>query len=335
MIKELKNITEEDLAYMNSHKVTVTEKIDLIYFKVIVSDKDVCVVTSKHKTITDVDCIINSVYKNIMQFVDINIKWNYDEIFSTFGCCEIGFFYKPVIKTCMISYPYIDHDFIIGNLYTKLKLNNDVEKLSSILGCVGVLSPICVKESLCKFDNINDYKNIVSKMTDNKTWSGNSIDDIEGIILSCGKCNYKITINNTEPNIEKTTKKLYRDTILENFCNVIFDSNSVKEILESRKSYIDKVSDLFLEYINKTNIFTKMYIEPDDILPPTTGYIGDVDYDALPSTVRLICKGNELYKNILRILLVTFNRSVFDNKFKSFNQDTRAKLTEILAKLNS
>ena len=41
MIKEFKNITDKDLAYMQTHKVTVTEKLDMIYFKVIITESGV------------------------------------------------------------------------------------------------------------------------------------------------------------------------------------------------------------------------------------------------------------------------------------------------------
>ena len=35
MIKEFKNITDKDLAYMQTHKVTVTEKLDMIFFELL------------------------------------------------------------------------------------------------------------------------------------------------------------------------------------------------------------------------------------------------------------------------------------------------------------
>ena len=334
MIKEFKNITEKDLAYMKTHKVTVTEKLDMIYFKVIITDSFVYPLTSKNKQIGEVDCIVNSIYKDIVDFVDNNIRSIHDELYSEFGNCDCGFFYKPVPKTRTITYSNCPDKFILGNIYTSAKNLNDIDKFAHMVN-VSSLKPICEKECICKFDDINDSVGIASKMTDGRTWSGNSIDDIEGVILSCGKMNYKITIIDTTPDIEKTTKKLYRDTVLENFCHVMENNNKETEIIvNSDKNYLDKVYELFLLYINKTNIFTKMFIEDEDLLPPNSGYIGDIDYDSLPSTVRLVCKGNNIYKNILRILLITFNRSVFDNKFKSFNPETRAKLTYILSKIN-
>ena len=103
----------------------------------------------------------------------------------------------------------------------------------------------------------------------------------------------------------------------------------------SDDDYIKKVCSLFLEFINTTNIFGKIFVEPEDLLPPNAGYIGDIDYNSLPATVSIICKGNDTYKNILRILLVTFNRSVFENKFKNFSYETREKMTNILVRINS
>lgn len=333
MIKEFKNITEKDLAYMKTHKVTVTEKLDLIYFKVMITESGVYPLNSKNKPISKVDCIVNSIYKDIVEFVDNSINSKYDELYKTFGNCECGFFYRPIPKTCVIEYNNLTDRFILGNLYTSDKSMNDMHKFSEIVNST-VLTPICEKECICKFDDINDSLDIVQKMTDGKTWSGNKIDQIEGIIMSCGRFNYKITINDTTPYIEKTTKKLYRDTVLENFCHVITSTDNAENIMDSDKDYIEKVCELFMEYVNNTNIFTKMYIEDEDLLPPNSGYIGDIDYDSLPPTVKLVCKGNNTYKNILRILLITFNRSVFENKFKCFNSDTRAKLTYILSKIN-
>lgn len=334
MIKEFKNITDKDLVYMRTHKVTVTEKLDMIYFKVAITNDGVYPLNSKNKDICEVDCIVNSVYKNIVDFVNDKIASKYNELHNEFGDCVCGFFYKPVPKTCTITYDSCKDEFIFGNLYTTSKELNDIDRFASIIN-VSVLKPICLKDCICDFDDINDSLDIVRKMTDGKTWSGNNIDNIEGIILSCGKMNYKVTITDTKPHIEKTTKKLYRDTILENFCRVIDNNNEEAEnIINSDKKYVDKIYDLFMLYVNKTNIFTKMYIEDEDLLPPNTGYIGDIDYSSLPSTIRLVCRNN-IYKNILRILLITFNRNVVGNKFNNFNTDIKEKLTYISSKINT
>jgi len=333
MIKEFKNITEKDLKYMRTHKVTVTEKLDLIYFKVLVTEEKIDIFTARNKPITKVDQVVNSVYKDIVEFCN---GLDREKIYETFGSCEIGFFYRPVIKTCTISYG-AGFKFVVGNLFTKDKNKKNVDIIKSVIPGVDVLTPICVKDNISDMpdDLGNDIDNAIY-FTDGKTWSGNSIYDIEGLILTCGRLNYQIIINNVEPKIEKTTKKLYRDTILENFCNFVSNNDNCQHVLEWKNtSYINKICALFLIYIDGTNIFTKLQIEADDLLPPNSGYIGDIDYNALPATVSLICKGNDTYKNILRILLVTFNRSVFENKFKNFSYETREKITKILTRINS
>lgn len=334
MIKEFKNITEKDLNYMKTHQVTVTEKLDLIYFKVFVTEEKMEVFTARNKPVTKVDQIVNSVYKDIVEFCK---GLDHQKIFETFGVCEIGFFYKPVEKTCTISYPNLPFNFIVGNLFTRNKNMKRIEVINDVIKDVGLLVPICCKENISDIPNdiSNDIDNAIY-FTDGRTWSGTSIYDIEGLILTCGRLNYQIIINHTEPNIEKTTKKLYRDTVLENFCSFVMNNEDCQHILDWKgTSYIDKICGLFLIYIDRTNIFTKLQIESDDLLPPNAGYIGDIDYDSLPTTVGLICRGNDIYKNILRILLVTFNRSVFENKFRNFSNDTSSKLTQILTRINT
>ena len=333
MIKEFKNITEKDLNYMKTHQVTVTEKLDLIYFKVFVTEDKMDVFTARNKHITEIDQIVNSVYKDIVEFCK---GLDHKKIFDTFGVCEIGFFYRPVIKTCTIKYPSA-FKFVVGNLFTKNKDKKDINFITSVIPGVDVLLPICYKENISDIPNDldNDIDNAIY-FTDGKTWSGNSIYEIEGLILTCGRLKYQIIINHTESNIEKTTKKIYRDTVLENFCSFVMNNDICQNILNhNHTSYVEKICSLFLIYIDNTNIFTKLQLEADDLLPPNNGYIGDIDYDRLPTTVSLICRGNDVYKNILRILLVTFNRNVFDNKFKNFSSDTSVKLTQILAKINS
>ena len=86
---------------MRTHKVTVTEKLDLIYFKVIVTAEKIDIFTARNKPITKVDQVVNSVYKDIVEFCN---ELDREKIYETFGSCEIGFFYRPVIKTCTISY---------------------------------------------------------------------------------------------------------------------------------------------------------------------------------------------------------------------------------------
>jgi hypothetical protein len=91
-----------------------------------------------------------------------------------------------------------------------------------------------------------------------------------------------------------------------------------------KTEYVDKISLLFKEFISVTNIFSKLYIDPDDLLPPIEGYIGDMDMSVFNDPeVKEMCETNETYKNIMRMFLHTFTHSVMDGKFKDMTEEDR------------
>lgn len=321
---------------MQSHQVTVTEKLDLIRFTVIV-DGGISVVNAKHKPIDSVDRMLNELNRNIISFVYGNVYKVVDQIMSIFGPCEIGFFYSPSQRAKTIEYSNLTNQFILYSLFTKVKQNNDINKLYELLGdSVKLFTPIAVYDNITEIGELPDDELDLAKkfVGNNEIFSGNEIENIEGLVISCGKAKYQIIINNASPNIEKTTKCIYRDTLIENFAHVIMTDPGTNLSFNYNESYIGRVCLLFLAYISKTNLFTKMLIEPEDLLPPTAGYMGDIEYDDLPSTVKIICRGNELYKNILRILLVTFKPENL-GKFDKFSEDVRKNLTVIFSAINS
>ena len=329
MIKEFKDISQKDLEYFKTHKVVITEMLDLIPFNVVVSD-DIKIYNPKGKEISDVDKIVNTVYQDIDNFVYNNISSMFYELKSMFGNdteLKMCFLYKPVDKTCVIEYPNLPFNFILRAFYVGKKESDAKQLLNRLNGVSG--APIIKTLDCLKY---NDEDNIID-ILEGKTWSNNNINNIEGFILSSGKLKYKVSIVDTNPNIEKSTKKIYRDTLLENFVKVVDDIDA-NYIYDSNKTYIEKTCDLFLEYINKTDILSVAYIEPEDLLPPYAGYKGDINLNNLPYMVQMICKNNELYKNILKILLITFNIMSSDNKFNSFSDITKNKLIEIKNRLN-
>ena len=90
----------------------------------------------------------------------------------------------------------------------------------------------------------------------------------------------------------------------------------------SKKTYIEKVCKLFLDFMNKTDVFSKYKFDTEDFLPPIHGYIGDLDVEAIPDEdVKTICKVNSVAKNILRLFLHTFTNPVSNNKFKDLSAD--------------
>ena len=330
-MKQLREAAQKEISYLTSHPVVISEKLDMVYFKMNVDENGITVFNSKGKPISDIDCIVNSVNNEIMDFVKDVVELKYDDIYDAFGNCRIGIFYCPKQRTNVITY-ILDSKFILGDFYTEDKSKRDDSKLLGILNMILGYPVIVTLDKLPEGLDLSDSKQVVEKLTGGKTWSGNDISYIEGIVIECGKMKFQVTVNDVSSKIDKEVKKLYRDAVLENLTTVIFNDD---EISIKGDNYIDRVCNMFLEYISNTNIFSKMYIEPADLLPPTSGYIGDLVLHRLPSTTKLVCKGNPLYKNILRMFLVTFNRSVFENKFKEFSPQVREKLTKILLRINS
>ena len=330
-MKQLREATVNEISYLTSHPITISEKLDMIYFKMYVDENGISVFNSKGKSISDIDCIVNSINNDIMNFVKDIIELKYDDIYETFGSCKIGMFYCPKQRTNVITYN-LDSKFILGDFYTDDKSKHDEKKFLSMFDMILDKPVICTMDKLPDNLDLNESKNVVNMLTGGKTWSGNSIDYIEGIVIECGKMKFQVLVNDVSSKVNKEVKKLYRDAVLENLTSIVFDSGDADI---HGKDYIDKVCNMFLDYISKTNIFSKMYIEPGDLLPPSSGNIGDLVLYKLPSTTRLVCKGNSLYKNILRMFLVTFNRSVYDNKFKEFSPQVREKLTKILLRINT
>ena len=82
--------------------------------------------------------------------------------------------------------------------------------------------------------------------------SGNYVNSIEGLIIRTDKFQYQIKINDTEDNIDKSTKLIYRDTLLNSIAEYYNkNKSSLDEAFNKEESYIDRVSKLFLSYMKK------------------------------------------------------------------------------------
>lgn len=336
-MRSFKDITKKDLDYFNSHPVIVYEMLDLPYFKVDVDRDHVNITTSKGKNITEVDAIVNSVYNDIREFVINYIALNCDDIVDVFGPTKLGFFYKPVDKTNIIKYNNIPNgSFILNNFYTADKSAKSVNKLIDIIGDCFYEFPIITELEYLPDVDINDEpKCLVENIAGVYTWSKEPVQYIEGVILSSldGKKKYKIVVNSTETNIDKSTLKVYRDFVVEDFARVMMDGDYVTDI-NYNTDYVDVMCELFLNYINDSELLLRTHIEPEDLLPPRDGYIGDINYDKLSSTVSIICNGNELFKNMFRIILVAFQPGNSERKFDSFCDGANKNIVQVFREIN-
>lgn len=325
-MKKISEITEKDLNRLNAGcSVVIYEKLDAIRFKVEIGYDYINVLSSKGRLVQDVDAIVNTSTRSILDF---SYSLPVSEIYDKFGECYMWFCYFPAKKTKVIAYDNIEPGtFVITNFFTKDKS----KKSDDIVNYIGDAKGFPVIK-VGQF-NESDFTDL-TVLTDGKTWSGNDINNIEGLIIDIEGSQYCLDVVNTKPEIEASTKLIYRDTIIEDFIHVVPKEFFEKEF-DSDHTYITSICNLFLEYVNRTNIFSTMWIEEEDVEPPIEGYIGDIDYSSLPSTVGLACKGNSVFKNVLRILLITFSYSPFENRFKRFKQSDREFLNNLLVEFRN
>lgn len=339
MIRSFSDISEKELLYLRTHPIEVFEKLDMIRFNIEIGNDSVVTKTAKGVVIDDVDCIVNTVMGDISSFVRNVVEPKADKIVRKFGECTINMFYAPTNKPRVIDYQKIGCPiFIVANVVAR-DCSAWVEKMNFLFSgeeSVRVMEP--TKLFVALPDDVDPALNPVdnvTKLMGGRTWSGNDIDKIEGCIIQCGKRRtYQIVVNETRVEIDKTTKKIYRDMVLDNFCNIIMQNNHLVDDLSSDSDgYVDLMSKLFILYLDNTNILSRVAFDEDDLLPPTVGYIGDVDYDRLPVTVRYICKTNHVYKNILRIILVAFDPNKAD-KIKDDQDVDYKKILSLKERIN-
>ena len=100
MIKDIRTVS--DSYFFND--ITVYEKMNMFYFKVIINSSTCSILSRNHKIITETDIIINSMWKDVYNFVNINILPKQQLISSIYDSIIIGFLYCPVETPLKINY---------------------------------------------------------------------------------------------------------------------------------------------------------------------------------------------------------------------------------------
>jgi len=159
-------------------------------------------------------------------------------------------------------------------------------------------------------DGFSDYspdkrRDCIMSMFD-ETYSGLPKTSIEGVILDFEGKLFKAGVH--EDNIERDIfgKKIYRDAILNDFAKTVAsDSNFIRKCASTSSGYLDFVSRIFVEYMDRTDIFTKYTIGDDDVCAPNDGYIGDPDFSRIPGTASVVCMYDKRAFNIFKMLAYT------------------------------
>ena len=357
MIKEFKNISPEELEVLYNEGFYVQEKLDMYYFRVEITKVGaIAMKGSTENVISDIDCITNTMYKDICNFVDTVINPVRNDIITEYGELRVGFFYNPKQRYHIIDYskhnPALAGKFILSDTYA---YNSNViptiskyGKLMTYLKLYSTNDEMYCSEDDVIFNsssyNIDKVKRHIEAYLEAPSWptltylignfkpiTGLRSTDAEGFIIRAKSKNiiYQITVNDVNSHeIDKSTKLIYRDTVLQSFINTL--KGNENSIVNEKDTYVDKISKLFLFYIENTDLFSKYSFDPEDLLPPHIGYMGDVDLDIIPNqNVKIFCMHNEVSKNIFRLLLHTFSRNVSDNKFSSFDVDDQKFLKDL------
>ena len=361
MIKDFLKISKKDLDYLMTHEFTVWEKLDMCYFRVeITKIGAIPLKGSTGRVISDIDCVTNSLYKDICDFVNKNVNPIRNQIIDEYGEGYIGFFFLPVTKYHKINYTHLKPKTVILSDWSyDIKMNDD-KGYFRILDLAKLLRveqpPLVTTWNTNDEDNISymhkDFSYVLQAYLENTDEdatttllnylmgnpygpSGNYVNNIEGLIIRTDKFQYQIRINDTEDDIDKSTKLIYRDTLLNSIAEYYSkNKSSLDDVFNKEESYIDRVSKLFLSYIENTDLFAKFSIDPEDLLPPTSAYFGDIDFDMISdNNVKLICKYNEVNKNIFRLFLHTFAQKISEDKFNSLSDSTKAALNDLIIHL--
>lgn len=347
MIKLFRNLSENEIRNFLSKEFSIVEKLDMIYFKVSVNHLGVFALKApKYTAVSDIDCICNSVYNNIVMFANSLNEFKTD-ILSKYGECTLGFFYLPVHKTKVIDYYTIgENTFILSDVYLdkksalpKSEILSDIHRMfcevrSDILNSPGISIEVAGDDLINDVisllnDNQDDTKVIkmILSYFDIETMSGLKYNEIEGLILRNNKEQYQLIANNTDVQLLKGVKKMYRDIVLSHLAKEVITDQYIHTLFNSKKTYLEKVCEVFLDFVNVTDVFTKYKFDEEDFLPPMTGYFGELDIESLPiEDVKTICKVNKVTRNILRMLLHTFTNPISSNKFSDLSDDDATKL---------
>ena len=328
MIKNFKDLNDKEKKILQNNRVVVSEMIDGLRFKIMFSDSGYVLKTAKGKVIDEIDCIVNSFYKELMDYMrSVVTKTRLVNVLKHFGPCEAQFIYVPKRTYNMVSYNnYQKKRVVFCYLYTQDKSKLDPLNFYHLFDDVVENVPVVAVHP----NGIESYS--VNDLCQGKTFTGNSTDNIEALILESGKVKCKVVVNDTTTSIDPTTKKIYRDTVIEDFAKVMSDVN-LDEMCAPEESYVDCICNLFYDYVNRTDIQSKLYIDPEDLLPPSVNNVGDIDLDVLPPTAKIICS-NKLHMNVLRLLLVTFNTENV-HKFDTFSEPVKKSLYRIFYKINN
>lgn len=340
--------------------------LDMYYFKVDVFD-DICIPINvkTNKAITQEDCILNSINEDICNFCNNVLYPNTNELYKKYNYSKLGFFYYPGETKEHIRYHFKTPTFIFSDIFTTLYPGKKNENENKLFFCslydkdIFLDSPEChvYNDDSTPEDKItNDVLNLLN---DNKKlflyfytmtkdiFSSKTLKEIKGLIVRNNKNSIKIynpfcdITNKEEKEINDiyntTTKRMWRDMLLSSFI-----SNTIKlhphidtELELSSNTYISKVCNLFVEFVDNSDFFNKYSLDEDDFLPTWDTWLLAFNYKLLPNeTAKTLCSINPVAKSVLRFLIHSLRKHYSYEELKNLNTEQVNDLNRIVTSLS-
>lgn len=329
MIKDIRSVSD---SYFFNNDIIIYEKMNMFYFKVVINSSSCTILSHNHKIINESDIIINSIWKDVYDFINLNILPKQKLISQLYDNVIIGFLYCPSECPLKINYSHFyntlneNNKFIISNVKTLNKNEIDITefcKSINLLNIRGVGGGPKILYNENYLNTLNDYAHnkislseFITISTEHiKTYSGNDLGDIEGIIIKDNRNTYQIIINSTEDS--KTYNRDEFEVLIKSF----IDTWEYIKYEINYTSYKEIICDIFLKYINSVDVLS-LISNSDNLIPPGNHHIGDLSYELLNNkNVETLCKINDVYKNIFRILFKGLKHHKKDSKYNSLPQE--------------
>lgn len=366
MIPEIFSTNEKKLKNFFKGSFKIYEKLDMYYFKVyLFSDICIPVFAKTGKAISYEDSIINSLYDDILEFVKskIDIPEFRKKFYSKYGFSKIGFYYYPGITNNHIIYFNVHpKSFFISDIWTtkapKIAYENFEDFVSysyDIHKDVVYSIPLIAEYEKNSIDDLTIdtlfekrsnkqelYEYLLKNICLNGTYTENDI--IDGFIFRSTNNTYQFKVTEQEIESDNTynnVKRMWREILLFNFVQIIHPSiKDYKNEWELNSTdYITRVCDLFVEFINQTEMFTKYSYKEDYFVPSWDKWLLDFNYNKISelnsnkSIIRKsieICQSNPVHAAVLRFLIHTLRKHYTVDNFNNITTDSVDNLNEII-----
>lgn len=328
MIKDISKLKDKPISFIKNfiNNCIIEEKIDTHYIIIEITSKDhITIKKASGKPIDRIDMILNNMWSKLIT------DWNYikllnQDFFSKHIGYNISLFYFPTNKPLLTEYKQ-DIKYLID----RITFNDNIINSESFINQLKLKDDfhIKIKHNLNK--NISDnllnnitsekkktinYYDLFSNIVDNSNLI--ALNKPEGYIFKWNKHLYQLVYNEHKHIIPEKTQYEYLLCDFVNYCK----NNNYQEKIQN--NYVKTICSLFNDYIinwEETKHNIEKNIDINSIKAPTYNEKNDICYEYIPDIITInLCKSNELYKCIYKILLANlrkgkdYKRCIFMNK---------------------